>query len=117
MVQCRCKGEERRPMTHPHYPAGEIARRGKELYEKQLREQVETEENIGKLISIDIDTGDYEIDDSDSWPLERTWPDQRIALGSLASATTARPAKAGLSEMAKCGEIFVASRQLASVTR
>jgi hypothetical protein len=40
-----------------------ISRVGHELYESRLRPQVETEENIGKLISIDIDTGDYEIGD------------------------------------------------------
>jgi hypothetical protein len=38
-----------------------ISRIGHEIYETQLRSQVETEENIGKLISIDINTGDYEI--------------------------------------------------------
>jgi hypothetical protein len=38
-----------------------ISRIGHEIYETQLREQVDTKENIGKLISIDINTGDYEI--------------------------------------------------------
>jgi hypothetical protein len=41
----------------------EIAQRGGELYEKSIRTQVETAENIGKIISIDIETGDYEIDE------------------------------------------------------
>jgi hypothetical protein len=50
-------------MRHPRYSGEEIARRGEELYEQQLRSQVETEENIGKIISIDIETGDYEIAD------------------------------------------------------
>ena len=40
-----------------------ISRIGHEIYETQLRSKVETEENIGKLISIDIRTGDYEIGD------------------------------------------------------
>ncbi|MDZ8259433.1 hypothetical protein [Nostoc sp. ChiQUE01b] len=40
----------------------EIAKRGGELYEKVIRVQVETAENIGKIISININTGDYEID-------------------------------------------------------
>lgn len=40
----------------------EIAQRGKEIYEKQIRAKVETQENIGKIISIDIKSGDYEID-------------------------------------------------------
>jgi len=41
----------------------DISRIGHEIYETQLRPKVETEENIGKLISIDINTGDYEIGD------------------------------------------------------
>jgi hypothetical protein len=36
---------------------------GHEIYETRLRPKVETDENIGKLISIDINTGDYEIGD------------------------------------------------------
>ena len=39
-----------------------IARRAKDLYESCLRAQVETEENIGKIILIDVETGNYEID-------------------------------------------------------
>jgi hypothetical protein len=38
----------------------DIARLGKECYEK-LQPQVETPAAIGKLIAIDITTGDYEI--------------------------------------------------------
>jgi hypothetical protein len=48
-------------MPHPRYSGEEIARRGEALYEQSLRAKVETEENIGKIISIDIETGDYEI--------------------------------------------------------
>ncbi|MBE9011940.1 hypothetical protein IQ250_17195 [Pseudanabaenaceae cyanobacterium LEGE 13415] len=36
----------------------------KELYENSLRHQIETEENIGRMVIIDIETGDYEIDDT-----------------------------------------------------
>ena len=50
-------------MSYHNLSDEEIAQRGQELYEKQLRLQVETSENIGKIISIDIDSGDYEIDD------------------------------------------------------
>ncbi|KYC36118.1 hypothetical protein WA1_40990 [Scytonema hofmannii PCC 7110] len=50
-------------MPYPTFSDEEIARRGKEIYEKQIRAQVETTENIGKIISIDIESGDYEIDD------------------------------------------------------
>jgi hypothetical protein len=42
-------------------PSGEeIARRGKECY-ASLREKVEVDGNIGKLIAIDLKTRDYEI--------------------------------------------------------
>ena len=41
----------------------EITCRGQELYEKFIRPKVEITENIGKLISINIETSDYEIGD------------------------------------------------------
>jgi hypothetical protein len=51
---------------HPRFSSEEIGRRGQKWYEKSIRDKVETPENIGKLLSIDIETGDYEIgDDSD----------------------------------------------------
>lgn len=40
----------------------EVARPAKQLYESNIRQKVETEENIGKMIVIDIETGDYEVD-------------------------------------------------------
>jgi hypothetical protein len=51
-------------MSHPDLSSEEIARRGKEVYERSIRSQVETEENIGKIISINVETGDYEIGDN-----------------------------------------------------
>lgn len=41
----------------------DIGQRGSELYETRLRTLLETEANIGKIVSIDIDSGDYEIAD------------------------------------------------------
>lgn len=41
----------------------ELGRRAEELYKTKLRPQVETEENIGKMIVIDVESGDYEIGD------------------------------------------------------
>ncbi len=49
-------------MSHTNLDDQKIAQRGKEIYEKQIRAEVETVENIGKIISIDIESGDYEID-------------------------------------------------------
>ncbi len=50
-------------MSHPRLSEAEIARRGEELYEQRIRAEVETEANIGKIVVIDVETGDYEIDD------------------------------------------------------
>ncbi len=50
-------------MLQPRFAGEEVRRLGQELYEKQIRAVVETEENIGKLISIDVETGDYAIGD------------------------------------------------------
>lgn len=49
-------------MSHSQLNKEEIAKRGEEIYKTSIRVQVETEENIGKIISININTGDYEID-------------------------------------------------------
>jgi hypothetical protein len=42
----------------------EVARRAKQLYESEIRQKVEVEENIGKMVIIDIETGEYEIDET-----------------------------------------------------
>ena len=44
----------------PRYSMEEHARRGTELYEQQIRPQVESG-NHGKIVAIDIDSGDFEI--------------------------------------------------------
>jgi len=49
-------------MGHPNYSTEEIATRGREIYEKQLRQQLEPD-NIGKYLVIDIETGEYEMDE------------------------------------------------------
>ncbi len=49
-------------MAHARYTSEEIARRGKKLYEERIRALVETAENFGKVVSIDIETGDYNTD-------------------------------------------------------
>jgi hypothetical protein len=50
-------------MSDSHLSKEEIARRGEELYEQRIRPKVETEANVGKIIVIDVKSGDYEIDD------------------------------------------------------
>jgi hypothetical protein len=49
--------------TNMKYSGEEIGRRGQEIYEQRLRALVETEDNVGKIISIDVESGDYEIAD------------------------------------------------------
>jgi hypothetical protein len=47
-------------MRYPKYTKEEFARRGHELYESQIRSQVE-EGNHGKIVAIDIETGAFEL--------------------------------------------------------
>ncbi len=51
-------------MMHPSHTAEEIGRRGQALYERTIRDKVEAE-NKGKFLVLDIDTGEYEIDEDD----------------------------------------------------
>jgi hypothetical protein len=47
-------------MSHARYSSEEIARRGAEIYEHQLRSRLEPG-NQGKYLVIDIETGEYEL--------------------------------------------------------
>ena len=51
-------------MPHPRLSGQEIDRRGFDLYENRIRSCVEVSQNVGKIIVIDVETGDYEIDDN-----------------------------------------------------
>jgi hypothetical protein len=42
----------------------EVARRAEQLYDSRIRQEVEIEENIGKMVIIDIETGGYEVDET-----------------------------------------------------
>jgi hypothetical protein len=44
------------------YSKEELARRGQELYESGIQQQVEAD-NDGKIVAIDIETGDFEVSD------------------------------------------------------
>jgi hypothetical protein len=64
----------------PHYSKEEFARRGKDLYETQVRAQVEAG-NHGKIVAIDIDTGAFEVADHSitaSKQLLKRYPDAQI---------------------------------------
>ena len=49
-------------MGHPLYTKEEIVQKGKELYEKQIRREVE-DGNTGKALVINIENGEYELDE------------------------------------------------------
>jgi hypothetical protein len=49
-------------IRHPRYSNEEFARRGNEIYNRDIRPLVETEENKGKFAAIDIETGQWEMD-------------------------------------------------------
>lgn len=48
-------------MTKERMSSEELWTRGDALYDSRIRPLVETDDNIGKIITIDIETGDYEI--------------------------------------------------------
>jgi hypothetical protein len=45
------------------YPKEELAQRGQELYELGIQQQVEAK-NEGKIVAIDIESGDFEVDET-----------------------------------------------------
>lgn len=49
-------------VRQPKYSKEEFARRGHELYDSQVRCQVEAN-NYGRVVAIDIETGAYEVAD------------------------------------------------------
>ena len=49
-------------VRQPRYSKEEFARRGDEIYESQVRQQVE-DGNYGKIVAIDIETGTFELAD------------------------------------------------------
>jgi N12 class adenine-specific DNA methylase len=68
-------------MPHSRFSGDEIADRGEAIYAESLRAHVEIPENIGKIISIDIETGDYELADdllSGAMRLQAKHPDAAI---------------------------------------
>ena len=47
-------------VEHPRYSAEETALRGDEIYERQIRAEVEAG-NQGKIVAIDVETGAYAV--------------------------------------------------------
>lgn len=42
----------------------EVPPRAKHLYESSTRPKIDLEENLGKIVIIDIETGDYKVDEN-----------------------------------------------------
>jgi hypothetical protein len=51
------------PTRQRRHSKEELARRGQELYESGIRQQVEAG-NEGKIVAIDIETGNFEVDET-----------------------------------------------------
>lgn len=51
-------------MPYSDYTREEVSERGERIYEQEIKERVEPQEN-GKFVIIDIETGEYEIDKND----------------------------------------------------
>ena len=59
-------------VRQPRYSKEEFARRGDEIYESQVRTQVE-EGNHGKIVAIDIETGNFEVADAPMAAVDRLY--------------------------------------------
>ncbi len=57
-------------MPYPGYTTEEIARRGRVVYEREIRHEVESAHR-GRFLVLDVGSGDYEISDDDLDASER----------------------------------------------
>jgi hypothetical protein len=74
-------------VRQPRYTKEEFAQRGDEIYESQVRLQVE-EGNQGKIVAIDIETGAFEVDSSEIAAcarLETLYPEAQIWIVRIGS--------------------------------
>ena len=62
-------------VRQPRYSKEEFARRGQEIYESQVRSQIE-QGNQGKIVAIDIETGTFEVDDTPMVAVDRLYERQ-----------------------------------------
>jgi hypothetical protein len=50
-------------VRQPRYSKEEFAQRGDALYESQIRSQIDEQIDRGRIVAIDIETGDFELAD------------------------------------------------------
>jgi hypothetical protein len=80
------------PIRQPRYPKEEFARRGSEIYERDIRHQVEADHQ-GKFVAIDIETGTWVMDADDYVATElliQKIPDAQIWLSCVGQLATYR---------------------------
>ena len=68
-------------IRQPRYSKEEFARRGDEIYKRDIRPDVETEQNKGKFVLIDIETGAWEMDSDEmeaSRRMDARLPDPQV---------------------------------------
>lgn len=59
-------------IRQPRYSKEEFARRGNEIYESQVRPQVE-QGNQGRIVAINIETGTFEVADTSMVAVDRLY--------------------------------------------
>jgi hypothetical protein len=59
-------------VRQPRYSKDEFAQRGNEIYESQVRQQVE-KDNHGKIVAIDIETGAFEVANTSMVAVDRLY--------------------------------------------
>jgi hypothetical protein len=59
-------------VRQPRYSKEEFAQRGELIYQTQIRPQVETG-NHGKIVAIDIETGDFEVANSSMLAVDKLY--------------------------------------------
>lgn len=79
-------------ITQPRYSKSEFARRGSEIYDRDIRSKVEPRHQ-GEFVAIDIETGAWELDSDDFTATERLIqkiPDAQIWLVNVGNRATYR---------------------------
>ena len=85
-------------MSTEKYSIDEVCDRGRQIYEEHIKRLVEPLEN-GKFISIDIESGDYEIDEAEldaSARLKRRRPDSVRFLAKIGCQSAYRIGLSGM---------------------
>ena len=57
-------------MPHSRYNSAQIVELGEELYAQKLHDQLEPQHN-GKFLALDVETGEYELDDDKLAAIDR----------------------------------------------